>query len=321
MWTDFRLKMRHFLKKNAKIIFIVVCIWSVVFFVNLFLKNYKAPVDLQTTYEPHTSVMDPSSSVPQKVGNRVEEMLDKYVGYCLAGNVESAYEMLSDTCKECSFNNNIDQFTAYMLNKIGSAKRYAIQNYSNQGNTYIYQIKYTEDMLATGLTNSTYRYTEEKIIFKKQSDGEIEMSVGNFVDYEDIKNVSENEYLKVDVRKVEKYYSVEQYIVVLTNRSDYTIVISDQQEENEIFLELASKDVRTPTVITNIVLQPNQSRTVKLEFAKFYDNENEAANLTFGSVRVMEHYSGTEVDETIIQSEIQNAVAKFSVNIPVAKKN
>ena len=69
--------------------------------------------------------------------------------------------------------------------------------------------------------------------------------------------------------------------------------------------------------MNNIVLKPNQNITLKLEFAKFYDNDNEAANLTFGSVRVMEQYSGTEVDENVIQSEIQNAVAKFSVNIPI----
>lgn len=321
MWTDFRLKVRHFLRKNAKIIFIAVCIWSVVFFINLFLKNYEAPVDLQTTYEPHTSVMDSGSSVPKKVSNRVEEMLEEYVGYCLEGNVESAYGMLSDTCKECSFENNIDNFTAYMINKIGSAKRYAIQDYSNNKNTYIYQIKYSEDMLATGLTNTTYHFTEEKIVFKKQKNGDIEMSVGNFVDYEDIKNISENEYLKVDVRRVEKYYSVERYVVVLTNRSDNTIVIADQQEENEVFLELESHDVRVPTLVNKIVLEPNQSKTIKLEFAKFYDNENEATSLTFGSVRVMEQYSGTEVDENIIQSEIQNAVAKFSVNVPIKTKN
>lgn len=321
MFTDLRLKIRHFFKKNAKIIFIVVCIWAIVFFVNLFLKNYKPQVTLQTTYEPHTSVMDANSSVPKKVSNRIEEMLEEYVGYCLEGNVESAYEMLSDHCKEYSFNNEIDYFTEYMTGKIGSAKRYAIQNYSNDGNTYIYQIKYSEDILATGLTNTTYYYTEEKIVFKKQKNGTIEMSVGNFIDYEDIKNIAENDYLKVDVKFVEKYYSVERYKVVLTNRSDYTIVIADGQEANEILLKLASEDTRTTTAFKNIVLQPNESQTVTLEFAKFYDNDNEASSLTFGSVRVMEQYSGTEVEDAIRQTEIQNAVAKFSVNIPITYKN
>ncbi len=321
MFTDFRLKIRHFLKKNAKLIFIIVCIWAIVFFINMFLKNYQAPVNLQTTYEPHKAVMDSTDSVPEKVSNSVEEMLEKYMGYCLEGNVESAYNMLSDTCKECSFANEIDNFTSYITNKIGSAKRYAIQNYSNEGNTYIYQVKYSGDMLATGLTNTTYQYTEEKIVFKKQKNGTIEMSVGNFIDYEDIKNISENEYLKVDVKYVQKYYSVERYKVVLTNRSDYTIVIADGEESNEVILTLDSKDTRTTTTETNLVLKPNQSQTVTLEFAKFYDNDNDAVNLTFGSVRVMEQYSGTEVENTIKQAEMQNAIAKFSVMIPINNHN
>ena len=162
MFTEFRLKILHFLKKNAKVIFIVVCVWAGIFFVNLLLKNYKPKMDLQTTYEPHTSVMDEKSSVPQKISNDVEEMLDKYVNYLLEGNVEQAFEMLSDSCKQYSFENSIDDFTSYALNKVGTAKRYVIQNYSNEGNTYIYQIKYMEDFLATGLTNTTYSFTEEK---------------------------------------------------------------------------------------------------------------------------------------------------------------
>ena len=113
MFTEFRLKILHFLKKNAKVIFIVVCVWAGIFFVNLLLKNYKPKMDLQTTYEPHTSVMDEKSSVPQKISNDVEEMLDKYVNYLLEGNVEQAFETLSDSCKQYSFENSIDDFTSY----------------------------------------------------------------------------------------------------------------------------------------------------------------------------------------------------------------
>lgn len=319
MFTDLRLKLRHFFKKNAKIIFVVVCVWAIVFFINLFLKNYQAPQTPQTTYEPHTSVMDSGSTVPKKVSNQVEEMLDEYVSYCLEGNVESAYSMLSDTCKEYSFENNIDNFTMYLREKIGSAKRYAIQDYSNEGNTYIYQIKYSDDMLKSGLTNTTYLYKEEKIIFKKQSNGKLEMAVGNFLDYEDIKNISENEYLKVDVKSVIKYYSMEKYTVILTNRSDYTVVIADGNASNEIYLMLQSNDMRMPSAVEELVLKPGEKTTVTFNFAKFYDNSSDAASLNFDSIRVMEQYSGAEANETTVQSEIQNAVAKFSVSVPVNK--
>lgn len=317
MFTDFRIKVLHFFKKNGKIIFIIVCIWMIVFMINNFLKNYEAPVELQTTYEPHTSVMDSKSSVPKKVSNEIEEMIDEYIGYCNDAEWSSAYNMLSDTCKEYSFDNDIKNFMQYVYTKMPTPKNYAIQDYSNDGNTYIYQIKYTDDMLATGLTNSTYQYTEEKMIFKKQKDGSIEMSVGNFLDYVEIKNISENEYLKIDVKTVVKYYSLESYTVKFTNRSDYTIVISDGQESNEIVLNLISSDMRNAD-IEHLVLQPNESKTVNLKFQKFYDNEDDAKSLGFNAIRVMENYSGTDnISDEIIQKEIQNAIAKFSVNIPV----
>lgn len=159
-------------------------------------------------------------------------------------------------------------------------------------------------------------------MFKKQKDGTLNMAVGSFVDYEEIHNVAENQYLKVEVQAVQKFYSYEMYTVKMTNRSDDTVVIADGQEDNEIFLTLESKDVRSAMNVTNLVLKPGESTMQKMQFQKFYDNEDEAVSLTFGSVRVMEQYSGTEnVSEEVRQAEIQNAVAKFSVNIPIKDKH
>lgn len=322
MFTDFRLKVLHFLKKNGKIIFIVFCVWMIVFLINLFLKSYEPKPELQTTYEPHTSVMDSSKSVSKRVSNPIEEMIEEYIGYCNEAEWPKAFNMLSQTCREYSFENSIENFMDYVYTKMPTPKKYAIQDYSNDGNTYIYQIKYTDDMLATGLTNSTYSYTEEKMIFKKQKDGSIEMAVGNFVDYAEIKNISENDYLKVDVKSVVKYYSLEAYTVKFTNRTDNTIVIADGQENGEVLLNLTSSDTRNRTDATsNIVLKPKESKTLTLKFQKFYDSKDDAKSLTLGAVRVMEQYSGTEgVAPETIQAEIQNAVAKFSVNIPVTEE-
>lgn len=316
--TDIRIRILHFLKNNAKIIFIVVCIWAIVFFVNLYLKNHNLSEGLQTTYEPHASVMDATSTVPEKVSNTVEQMLDQYVNFLLDGNVQSAYDMLSSECKKYSFDDSLDNFTTYAINKLGTAKRYAIQDYSNDDNTYIYQVKYTDDFLATGITNSVYAYSEEKVVFKKQEDGLISMSVGAFIENEEINNVSENEYIKVDVQSVQKYYSYETYTIKITNRSDYTIVIADGQAQNEIFIQLNSKDTRNVVNVTDFVLKPGSSVIQNFQFQKFYDNDDNTSSVNFGSIRVMEQYSGTEnVSDEVIEQEIQNAIAKFSVNVPV----
>lgn len=320
MYTDLRIKIRHFFRKNAKIIFIVISVWAIVFFINMILKNYKAPIEVETTYKPHTSVMDESKSVPKKTSTEIENMIDEYMKYCNDSEWDKAYNMLSDTCKEYGFNNDLKKYMEYMYTKMPTQKKYAIQDYSNEGNTYVYQIKYSDDMLATGLTNTTYQYTEEKMVFKKQKDGTIEMSVGNLIDYDDIKNISETEYLKIDVKSVIKFYSKETYEVKFTNRSDYTIVIADNQESNEVNLMLKSKDNRKRVETDPIVLNPNESKTLKMNFSKFYDSNDKSQSITFNSIRVMEKYSGTNVEDDVIQSEIQNAISKFSVTIPVDKK-
>lgn len=323
MFTDFRLKLLHFFRKNKKIIFIVICVWAIVFFINLLLKNYEPKPQLQTTYEPHTSVLDNSKTVSKNVSNLIEDKIEEYVGYCNNAEWQKAYNMLSDACKEYSFNHDIQEFMKYVYTKMPTPKKYAIQDYSNDGNTYIYQIKYTDDFLATGLTNTTYQYTEEKMIFKRQKDGSLEMAVGNFVDFADIKNISENNYVKIDVKSVVKYYSVEVYNIKITNRTENTIVIADGQEENEVMLNLKSSETRSmDKKEAGIVLEPQESRTLGISFPKFYDNEDDAQSITFGAIRVMEKYSGTEdVSDEVIQAEIQNAVAKFSVNIPVTYKD
>lgn len=319
MLTDLRIKFIRFFRKNKIIIFIIICAIVIIMIINKFLKNYEAPVKPQTTYEPHTSVMD-SDSVPTKQANEIEKMIEEYVNYCNEADFASAFNMLSDQCKEIEFDNNLTIYMSYVYTKMPTPKKYSIQNYSNDGDTYIYQIRYTDDILATGLTNSEYQYTEEKMIFKKTKNG-IEMSVGNFVEYSDIKNIFENDYIKIDLKNVTKYYSVEKYQIKFSNRSNYTVVIADDQEENEVILKLNAGDFRNRNEETNIVLKPGQSQTVNIGFSKFYDNNNDASNIIFDSIRVMEKYSGTvDIAEEIIQSEIQNAIAKFSVNVPLTTK-
>ena len=43
-----------------------------------------------TTYDVRSSVIDSSSSVSVSMNNRIEEMLEEYIGYCNEGNYQMA---------------------------------------------------------------------------------------------------------------------------------------------------------------------------------------------------------------------------------------
>lgn len=319
-FTDFRLKFRRFFRANKRLFLVIIIIWAIIFFINMILTNLPEKPVPTTTYEAHTSVIS-SSSTPNSMKDPIEDMINNYVECCNEGNYQKAFDMLSEDCKKYEFDNSIINFMDHVLTKIPTQKKHAIQSYSkvNRDNRtmYIYEVKYTDDFLATGLTNADYGYTQENMTFYKK-DNIIEMNVGNYMYHTDVKSISENEYLKIDVIDKIVHYSMETYEVKFTNRSNYTVVVADGEEADEVILALKN-ETRKSGALDNIVLSPKQSLTIRFEFPKFIDDNDISRSLMFPGIRVMEKYSGTEVEDEIKKSEIDNAIAKFSMEVVVEK--
>ena len=323
-YTEFRLKFRHFVRKYQKIILVGLIICGLVFLLNLLMKHKVVKPQAERSFETHTSVMDSTTSTPKSMQKPIEEIVEEYVKYCNEGNYQKAFDLLSDDCKEYAFNNDIKAFMDHVLVKMPTPKKYALQDYSNMKyngrKLYIYEIKYLDDYLATGLTNSTYKFTSERLTFFEDEDGVFQMNVGNFIYHTDVKAISENDYLKLDVISKTVNYSIESYKVKLTNRSNYTIVISDGEETDEVVLKL-NNEVRKLSDINDIVLKPGEEKVLEWVFPKFVDDGESSNSIILSSVRVMETYSGTEdVPDEVIKSEIDNAIAKFSMESVIVEK-
>lgn len=317
-FTDLRLKIRRFFRNNGKVVIIIVLLWAIVFTINMILRLNPEKPTAETTYEPHISVMNSNSKVSKVASQNIETMIETYIGYCNDGNYYAAFNMLSEECKEHEFNNNVELFMDYVLKQMPTPKEYSIQNYSNISidgtDVYIYSIKYFDDYLATGLTDSEYKYTTEKLSFYNEKN-DIKMAAGNFIYYDEVKKISENEYLKIDVLEKSVNYSIETYKVKFTNRSDYTVVVADNFEKSEILLNLPNETRERSDKNTNIVLAPKESITATFTFPKFVDDGDTSEGLNFSNIRILEKYSGPYADENILKDEVNNAIAKISMQV------
>lgn len=318
VYTDLRLKIRRWFRKYSKLVLLIFLVWFSIFIINYFMGHKKVEPQPTTTYAAHTSVIDSTSQVPKSVQNTIEEMIEEYIGYCNEGNYQKAFNMLSEDCRKNAYDNNVEKLMSHILVKMPTPKKYAIQDYSNikydGKRLYIYEIKYTDDFLATGLTNSSYAFTSEKMAFYEDDDV-IKMNVGDYMYYGEVKSISENEYLKIDVMNKSINYSSEVYEVKFTNRSNYKVVIADGIENDEIVLTLPN-ETRKRASLGDIVLDPQETQTYSFEFPKFIDDGDDSQSLLFSSIRVMEQYSGTEeIPEEVIKSEIDNAISKFSMTV------
>lgn len=314
MFLKWRLKIRNFFKKYKRIIFIVLIVWLVIIAINFFLGRRSETPVLNTTYNPHEVVLTSDTEVPEKLQTPIEDTIDDYINKCNNKDYSGAFELLTTDCKTHVFGDSLDNFTTYASSVFPNKKRYSIQNYSNFGQAYIYNVKLIDDIIATGLTNQSYAYYEEKFAVKEE-DGKIKLNVNDYMGFNDLKKVAEDDYLKIRVENKEEFYSFEIYSVKITNKTEKKIVLYDGIVGNELSL-ISGQDERNPiNVKDTITLEPGETRTFEITFNKYYDESTKASEIAFNKIRIMtEQYTGTEETE---EEELSKAERTYSITIPI----
>lgn len=314
MFLKWRLKIRNFFKKYKRVIFIVLIVWLVIIAINFFLGRRSETPMLNTTYNPHEVVLTSDTEVPEKLQTPIEDTIDDYINKCNNKDYSGAFELLTTDCKTHVFGDSLDNFTTYASSVFPNKKRYSIQNYSNFGQAYIYNVKLIDDIIATGLTNQSYAYYEEKFAVKEE-DGKIKLNVNDYMGFNDLKKVAEDDYLKIREENKEEFYSFEIYSVKITNKTDKKIVLYDGIVGNELSL-ISGQDERNPiNVKDTITLEPGETRTFEITFNKYYDESTKASEIAFNKIRIMtEQYTGTEETE---EEELSKAERTYSITIPI----
>lgn len=314
MFLKWRLKIRNFFKKYKRVIFIVLIVWLVIIAINFFLGRRSETPMLNTTYNPHEVVLTSDTEVPEKLQTPIEDTIDDYINKCNNKDYSGAFELLTTDCKTHVFGDSLDNFTTYASSVFPNKKRYSIQNYSNFGQAYIYNVKLIDDIIATGLTNQSYAYYEEKFAVKEE-DGKIKLNVNDYMGFNDLKKVAEDDYLKIRVENKEEFYSFEIYSVKITNKTDKKVVLYDGIVGNELSL-ISGQDERNPiNVKDTITLEPGETRTFEITFNKYYDESTKASEIAFNKIRIMtEQYTGTEETE---EEELSKAERTYSITIPI----
>lgn len=313
MFLKLRLKVRNFFKKYKNKIFIVLVIWIIILAINYLLGHQKQKVVLNTTYAPHNVVLLSDSEVPENLQNPIEDLIDDYVNKCNKKDYKAAYELLTEECKTHAFNNSLEKFTKYIDSIFAQDKRYSIQNYSNISEQYIYNLKLLNDIITTGLTNESYAYYEEKIAIKKEN-GQLKLSVNDYMGSKELKNVAEDDYLKIRIESKEQYYDHEIYTVKATNKSDKTAIIFDGLAGEEIYLVSETDRRALLNADTSLVLIPGETKTAKLTFSKYYDETIPADQIIFNKIRLLTDYTGNEPTE---EEQLNKAERVYSINVQV----
>mgnify|MGYP000031733044 CR=1 FL=1 len=310
-FTNVRIKIREFIKKHKNKVILILIAWIIILAINYLIELWSSEEGLITTYDPHNPIIDTGENVSNKNQEKIEEVIAQYIEYCNQKQYQEAYSMIKPECREFVYP-TLEDFKSYVDYVFKTPKIYNIQNYSNKNGKYFYRVRILDDILATGLTDTdTVEYFEDKFVLEEEN-GQIVMSVKEFIDCQDLEKVYEDKYMKVVVIRKLTTFEEEIYTLEITNRTNNVLVISDDTYEPEITLSIKDGETNmTEEGDYTIILQPNVKRTYEITFTNFYDEGKEGQKINFKKVRILQEY----LDENIGNEE--NIIESYNASINV----
>lgn len=314
-FTDFRVKFNNFFKNRKNIIYLSIIALAIIIAVNIFLGKLKEIEPPSTSYEPHKPIISGSEVKSSNIKEKIETSIDEYMKYCNEKKYEEAYNFLTEDCKEFVFEGNIDNFKKYIDYIFDGNKIYSIQDYSNKDNSYIYQVSILEDIMATGKnTEQSDEIYQEKIVITKDG-GNYNFSINGFIKKEDLENVSEDDNMKIYLTQKVTYYDKIIYTINIKNKTDGTILLERDHEENCIGISLEGDNRNQITddySNSEKFIYAGKTKTFELTFPKYFDESKNPTSIILNKVRILEKYTGVD---SLWEEESKHISKEYSATI------
>lgn len=300
-------------KKLIRIALIVVSLFGLLQFLNYMAKNNietgKSNSNTNIYNTSNGTIMSEKSAVSgatvstTKIEN-VNNTIKEFVDYCNNHNVEEAYNMLSDNCKEQIYP-NIERFKSNYYEGLfaDGSRTYNIENWTV--NTYI--VKYTGDLLATGKSADDFTYQDYITI--EENNGQRKLNISKYIGREELNKTSSSNNIVMTALYKEKYMDYEIYKIKITNNTDSTILLDELIDTDTIYLK-DSNNVKhvsysNEIVKENLKVYRNETKTIEIKFDNPYISGRKINNLCFSNI-LLDYTSNNYAGANMI---------KFTINL------
>ena len=246
----------------------------------------------------------PSKSFPIMSGSKVSDeeleedtnLIKEFIDYGNSNNVEGAYNLLSQECKDEMFS-DIDRFyNNYFKNIFYEKKSYDLDTWDSTANRVTYRVKYLNDIMSTGKVNE--EFIEDYITIITENE-EKKLNINEFIDEVEMEKEGNIDGLKASVISKCYYYDYEIFEITFKNETEGQITIDSKDDTESVYIkdtngvkyswfgnEIANQD---------LILEPGGSITLKLKFNKLYNQNRKDKTINFTDVLINNEIETLEI--------------------------
>lgn len=286
-------KIIRFWNQNRKsIITIIIAIALLIIVIqvlNQFAKNSSSNnKKVEETIEglPTESIIGGQTISVETTKNNVEE-IETFIKKCNSGDIEGAYNMLTDDCKSVLFASKLENFKNGYYDIIFSSKRTGdIENFTSQNNRYTYRVKFYTDILSSGSIQNVESCQDYITIDKNMTEGKI--SINSLIYKREINKESELNGVKLIILNQQIYKDYEKYEIKFENATNNRILIDTRTQAGTTYL-LGNNGIKYNSNISEISsalceIPANFYRAYTIRFEKTYSSNVGTKGISFTDI-------------------------------------
>ena len=237
-------------------------------------------------YYNESKSMVTGGNVSDSVKNKFGDLVDTFLDYCKNHEPEKAYGLLSDDCKEILYPTEWLFEQQYYNSKFSDSKRYSFQSWT-ASDTYIYQVKIFDDMLATG-KGSSQKYIQDYFSVVKQGDEDYRLNINGFVGKVNMNETISKDNVTITVKDRSAYMDYSVYTVNLKNDGSNTLLLDSRESANTTYIEDANNIKFGALLYENnsddFYVKPGEQKDIKIKFSDSYREKISINKMVFSDI-------------------------------------
>ncbi len=289
-------KLRSFFYKNKykifKILGILIFIIILIQLLNFFagrdnnVSNIKQNIT-ELNEDNKGLVSDKSAVTGQSIEKETlknsTDIINEFMTYCNQHDIEKAYSLLTDECKNEMYRNVNSFEQSYYKNVFNGEKRnYTIENWVGD----IYRVNITGDLLATGKNDNGY--SKQDYITIKEVDNEYKLNINNYIGYSKIDKITADDNISVEVISKNTYKDYEEYTIKVTNKTNDIMQLDNISNTKTLYLEDSNENQYsyynhelTTSILT---VQSGQTKELTIKFYNTYISTKNIEYMVFSNI-------------------------------------